>query len=116
MGYDQGYISGLELGRKGPPTKEFVTKLIVAMNLDENEQAALRQSVEESQRKFVLPGNASTEIYRMMRKLWEELDNLEPAQIRAITEILCIEGKKNSAPIARTGRVSNNEPYREVKM
>ena len=116
MGYDQGYISGLELGRKGPPTTEFVSKLIKAMDLDENEQAALRQSVEESQRKYVLPGDAPTEIYRMVRKLWEELENLESAQIRAITEILSFDGKKNLAPQARNGRVSTNKPNREVKM
>lgn len=116
MGYDQGYISGLELGRKGPPTKEFVAKLIKAMDLDENAQATLHQSVEDSQRRYVLPGDTSTEIYKMIRKLWEELDNLEPAQIRAITEILSIEGKKNSAPRARAGQAPTNEQYEEVKM
>lgn len=28
LGYEQGYLSALELDKKGPPTQEFIQKLI----------------------------------------------------------------------------------------
>ena len=31
LGYEQSYISALEIGAKGPPTPEFIEKLILAL-------------------------------------------------------------------------------------
>lgn len=90
MGYEQAYVSGLEIGRKGPPNDEFVTRLIQALRLDENEQTALLQAVEESQRRYVLPEDTATDVYRMIHKLWSEIDSLHPAQIRMINEVLSL--------------------------
>ncbi|PYE26357.1 helix-turn-helix protein [Paraburkholderia silvatlantica] len=33
LGYEQSYLSSLEVGRKGRPTREFVLKLVEALNL-----------------------------------------------------------------------------------
>ena len=52
MGYEQAYVSSVELGKKGPPNDEFVTRLIQALHLDANEQATLFRAVEESQRRY----------------------------------------------------------------
>ena len=90
MGYEQGFISAMEIGRKGPPNDEFVTRLIRALRLEEREQAALMQAVAESQRRYVLPDDAATDVYRMVHKLWKEIDSLHPAQIRMINEILSL--------------------------
>ncbi len=90
MGYEQAYVSSVELGKKGPPNDEFVTRLIQALHLDANEQATLFRAVEESQRRYVLPDDAATDVYRMVHKLWKELDSLHPAQIRVINEILSL--------------------------
>jgi len=83
----QVYISQIECGKK-PPSAEFISKLIAGLNLDAVEQVALRQSAEDSQRKYVLPSNASAEVSRMVSKLWREIENLNPSQIRIITETL----------------------------
>lgn len=91
MGYEQGFVSAMEIGRKGPPNEEFVAKLIQALRLDEHEKAALRQAVEESQRRYVLPGDVSSDVYRMVHKLWREIENLHPAQVRMISEILSLD-------------------------
>lgn len=99
MGYEQGYISGLEVGRKGPPNEEFIGKLIETLDLDEDEQIALRQTVAESQRRYVLPGDASTDVYKLVRKLWGEMNNLQPTQIRAINEILSFQDRKSLTAI-----------------
>lgn len=93
MGYEQGYISGLEIGRKGPPNDEFITKLIVALSLDQEEQALLRQAVQESQRRYLLPGDAPVEVFQMMHELWQEMDELHPAQIQMIRDVLHLRNR-----------------------
>ena len=40
MGYEQTYISALEIGSKGPPTDEFIERAIKALQLGDAEQAA----------------------------------------------------------------------------
>lgn len=99
MGYEQGYISGLEVGRKGPPNEEFIGKLIETLDIDKDEQMALRQAVAESQRRYVLPDDASTDVYKLVRKLWGEMNNLQPTQIRAINEILSFQDRKSLTAI-----------------
>lgn len=110
MGYEQGYISGLEIGRKGPPNEEFVGKLIEALNLASEEQLRLRQAVQESQRRYSVPGDAPTEIFQMMHELWHEMDKLHPAQIRMIRDVLHLRDRINmpSCPDV-VGRVSRTQ-------
>jgi transcriptional regulator with XRE-family HTH domain len=87
IGYKQGYISALEVGRRPPTNEDFILKLVEGLQLDAIERAALRQAVEESQRNYTLPENASAEVSRMVNRLWHELENLSPAQIKIITEV-----------------------------
>jgi transcriptional regulator with XRE-family HTH domain len=88
IGYEQAYISGIELGRKGPPPERFIQKLIIGLNLNAQEESSLRLAVLESQRKYVLPEDASTEEFRLFRELWNQLGKLHPAQIQIMREIL----------------------------
>ena len=87
MGYAQGYISSLELGKK-LPNDEFLNKLIQILNLNLSEAEALRKSAKESQRRYVLAQNADLEQYKLVHDLWNKLDLLHPAQLRAIKEVL----------------------------
>ena len=97
IGYKQGYISALEVGRKPPTNEDFIAKLIEGMKLDAGEQVALRQAVDESQRRYTLPDDASAEISRMINRLWRELNNLSPAQIKIITEVLQMHAQCTSS-------------------
>lgn len=116
MGYEQGYISGLEVGKKGPPNKEFVEKLIKALNLSKSEQELLRESVEDSQRRYVLPGNAPIDLYRLMRRLWSDLEYLHPAQIRAMNEILSLQDRMEQPAHLEEGRSVYRKQREEAKM
>lgn len=116
MGYEQGYLSGLEIGRKGPPNKEFVGKLIDALNLDPEEQARLRQAVQESQRRYLVPDDAPTEIYRMMHELWHEMDKLHPAQIRMIRDVLHLRDRINTPSRSEVGGRARRIQEQEAKM
>lgn len=81
LGYEQSYISALEIGTKGPPNKEFVARLIRCLNLDEAGQSRLWDSVELSQRKVVLPAEAPDAVYRFCSELRAALESLHPDQI-----------------------------------
>lgn len=81
LGYEQSYISALEIGTKGPPNIEFVTRLIHDLNLDATWQSRLWDSVEQSQRKVVLPASAPDAVYRFCSELRAALESLHPDQI-----------------------------------
>jgi len=81
IGYEQSYISALEIGVKGPPPLEFVTRLITKLHLDEGWQARLWESLEFSQRKIVLAIEAPESIYRLCNELRQQLNHLHPAQV-----------------------------------
>lgn len=54
LGYEQSYISALEIGTKGPPTPEFFAKLAQSFDMRDAEQHELEQIAEASQRKLAL--------------------------------------------------------------
>lgn len=81
LGYEQSYISAIELGTKGPPTVDFVARLIDRFELDEGWQKRLFDALEESQRKIILPNEASEDVYKMFNELRRQLDKLHPAQV-----------------------------------
>lgn len=100
IGCKQGYISALEVGRTPPTNEHFIEKLIDGLKLEAEEQLALWQAVSESQRRYTLPNNVSAEISRMVSRLWRELENLSPVQVKAITEILQMPNQGTSSKTA----------------
>ncbi|TYK72029.1 helix-turn-helix transcriptional regulator [Comamonas sp. Z1] len=88
IGYDQTYISALEVGLKGPPTIEFVNKLVRTLSLTSSEECELRVAAKASERKLVLEPDAHPDVYWMLDALRQRLDGLHPAQARLIRELL----------------------------
>jgi len=82
------YISTMEKGKKGPPSKMVLENLIVELKLDTAEQEALWDSVEQSKRTTRLPDNATVEEYALMRDLRSHLGALSSEQISIIRSIL----------------------------
>ncbi|PKV46372.1 helix-turn-helix protein [Janthinobacterium sp. 61] len=92
LGYEQSYISALEVGIKGPPTEEFITKLIGTMALPPSVQLELRDIVAASDRKLSLPADSPQPLYWMLKGLREQLDNLHPLQVKLIQDALAMRG------------------------
>jgi transcriptional regulator with XRE-family HTH domain len=88
LGYEQSYISALEIGLKGPPTAEFVEKLIHALALSPLEQQELLEAVSGSQRKLILDADTPEDIYWLFNKLREQMNELHPVQIQLIRHAL----------------------------
>jgi len=102
VGYEQSYVSALELGIKGPPTDEFVKHLIGVLNLSQEEQETLREAVAASQRKINVPHESPTEVFWLCHKLRQQIDQLHPIQIDLIETALNLQLNfnlpANSAP------------------
>ena len=88
LGYEQSYISGIEQGSKGPPTKEFVERLIKLLDLTPEETAQLWEIYDASIRKFEFPIDAPDEVYRLMHELRIRIPKLQPDQINALRSVL----------------------------
>jgi len=112
LGYEQSYVSALEVGTKGPPTDEFICKLAQVLALDDDEQTKLDVAVRESHRKYVVPNDASTDTFRMCSELFSELENLHPAQIEMIRDVIGLRRKLGAIPRPEPGRVRRHR--REV--
>ena len=112
LGYEQSYISALELGVKGPPTPEFVLKLIKALALTPVEQQQVHKVVSASQRKLALDPESPEDVYWMLNDLREQLPNLHPAQVQMIQQALNLRGSlvdPQSGPIRRIKRRRKEE-------
>lgn len=115
LGYEQGYISAIELGEK-PPSEEFRKKLGVALGFTANDFAEMDEAVLESQRRYVLPRDLPTDIYRMYRELWVRLEKLHPAQIGAIRHILQLGEQMESGPVFQPSRIKRRTREQEAEM
>lgn len=91
VGYEQSYISALEVGLKGPPTQEFITRLIKALSLSPAEQRLLHDAVDASQRKLVIEADTSQDIYWLLKDLRDQVNFLSPVQIRMMRDLLSMK-------------------------
>ena len=81
LGYEQSYLCGLETGSKGTPNTEFVQQLINKYELTEQEIDCLWSSLRRSNRRYVIPLKASTEVYELFYLLNDQVNNLSTTQI-----------------------------------
>ena len=93
MGYEQSYISALEVGIKGPPTPEFVEKLVATLQLSTDEERELRDAAAASDRKIVLGQHAPRAVYWLFKDLRNQADELHPEQIKMIQHALDMKGQ-----------------------
>lgn len=106
LGYEQTYISALEIGIKGPPPEAFLERAVRAFDLDDTWEKRLREAHDASQRRIVIPADAPEGVYRMVNELRQQIDRLHPAQIELIrvalnfTQAITVE----SAPTERLRR------------
>lgn len=92
LGYEQSYISALEVGIKGPPTEEFVQKLITILALPLSAQLELKEAVASSSRKLSIPADSPQSHYLMLKALRDQFDNLHPLQVKMIQDALAMRG------------------------
>lgn len=114
LGYEQAYVSGIELGQKGP-SKEFLAQLKKVFSLGASEIAELEDALRKSQRYFSLPAQASTDTYLFCNELWDRIETLHPAVLASMRELLKVEDQMSSRPRPAMRLVRQNRK-REAQM
>lgn len=111
VGYEQSYLSALERGTKGPPTPEFVQKLVSALALDEQDVHRVWDAVDASQRRVEIPNDAPPSVFLMCQELRKQIERLHPIQIELMLIALKLSSSlKEAAPasIRRPRRRKSN--------
>ncbi|MES2407954.1 MAG: helix-turn-helix transcriptional regulator [Pseudomonadota bacterium] len=88
VGYDQSYLSALEIGQKGPPTLEFVERLGTVLSLTETEKQELTDAVDASDRKLTIANDSAEELFLLLKDLRDRLLSLSPIQVRMMRDLL----------------------------
>lgn len=112
IGYDQTYISAVEVGLKGVPAADFIDKVSKALDLSDEEKRALHEAAEASQRKFVIDIDAPQDAYWLLKELRDQFHNLSTTQIRVLRDVLRmrVEGQVAAQdPVRRLRRRSRQE-------
>lgn len=112
VGYEQSYISALELGTKGPPNDEFVGKLVVSLQIPEAEQETLHEAIAASHRKLLLDPESSEEMFLLFKEFREQIHALHPVQIKMIRDALALKCSLvdwQPEPVRRIRRRRNKE-------
>lgn len=97
IGYEQAYVSSIELGRKSP-SAEFLSKLIAVLKLSVEDREDLEMAVKASRRRFTLPSDSSEKTYFFLNELWDKLDRLHPALLDAMHVMLQVEEQVSERP------------------
>ena len=90
MGFEQAYFSAIELGTR-KPSSDFFAKLVNTLQLNEAEKDGLKQALLESNRRFVLPADVTTETYVFCNALWKKIDKLHPAHLQTLRQVLDLD-------------------------
>lgn len=97
MGYEQAYVSAMELGLK-PPSREYVQRLAKALGLQARDLEELEAERQQSNRRFVLPTEVPTSTYRFCNDLWGRIGTLHPAVISAMHQLLAVQDEVAQRP------------------
>lgn len=81
MGINPCYVSALEKGRKGPPSKSILEQLIEKLNLSQEEENGLWRSVELSDLNLRLPNNMTKQEFEFLYELRKNLGKLSQNQL-----------------------------------
>ena len=111
MGYEQTYISALELDKKGPPTDEFIENFTKKFNLSSIESSRLIEAADASKRKFEIPIEISKDAYWLIKDLRDRLPTLTKAEIDILRKILSLQKdmQENLPDIPRQIKRRKNE-------
>ena len=94
MGYEQTYLSAVELDKKGPPNEKFIQRFIEVFRLSDEESRELFKRAKASNRKLLVSTDLKTEAYWLIDELRDRLSSLSNTQISAIRSIISIQDAK----------------------
>ena len=115
IGYEQTYLSAVELDKKGPPTEDFIQRFVEVLGLSQEEHQELLRRAKASNRKWKMDMELVPDAYWLMDELRDRLPKISLAQITAIRTILSIQDSLLERPI-RPMRNIKRQKTQEAKM
>lgn len=97
-GYEQSYLSAIELNKKGPPTEDFIQRFVEVLGLSQEEHNELRRCAKASNRKWKIDVELSSEAYWLVDEFRDRLPKLSSAQIAAMRNIIKIQDSQLEIP------------------
>ncbi len=114
IGYEQAYVSSIELGLKSP-SPEFLFNLVAVLKLSMEEREKLELALKASRRRFILPPDSSAKTYVFLNELWDKIDRLHPALLDAMHAMLKVEEQIAERPRCQPTRL-RRQSKQEVPM
>lgn len=108
LGYEQGYVSALEVGVKSPSI-EYIDGLIAKLKLNDKSKTDLEVAIKCSRRRFTLPADVSTETYLFCNALWEKIERLHPTLLSAIHQMIQVDDLIAEKPTPQPTRLRRNQ-------
>ncbi|HYD78945.1 MAG TPA: helix-turn-helix transcriptional regulator [Paucimonas sp.] len=82
------YLSALEHGKKGIPSKEFVERIINGLALDAEAGKELKKAVRDSETEFTIPAKVTPFAFETANAFARQLPSLSEIQLKRIKELL----------------------------
>jgi transcriptional regulator with XRE-family HTH domain len=108
IGYEQRYMSAVELGIKNP-SQEFLASLVTELKLGDADRLMLEEALKASNRRFSLPPDVSTATYRFCNDLWQKIERLHPAVLDAMHSMLKVEEQVAERPRVQPTRLRRRD-------
>jgi len=105
----------LEVGLKGPPTQEFIDRLINVLSLSPTEQQEILAAAEASQRKLILDADTPQDVYWLLKEFREAVQQLRPVHVRMIRDVLSLSGAEKDGFTDPTRRLKRRKKE-EIRM
>lgn len=114
LGCDRTYLSALENDTRPAPGKQFVERVVAALDLSAADAQRLQISGEKSKRTHAMPLGVPGAAYEFVTNVFSQLENLSSSQIQALNGVLesyiTPEGSRTRGPKLSSTAKSEEHP------
>lgn len=93
-GVNSCYISGMEKGRKGPPSQQVLSALIRALELTQEEIQQFKDAASRSQKTIRIPEGTSVHEFELVYDLFNRLGTFSEEETDAFRLLMKINSKR----------------------
>lgn len=88
IGVQPCYVSAIEGGKKGPPSKAVLQNIVKSLQLSPEEVSELQSTIGPSERVFRVPESVSLEEYAFLWELRQRLGSLSGKEVAIMSHVL----------------------------
>ena len=96
LGVNASYISGIESGRKSPPSSKMISEIAKAMRLSDVEKTELWNYADQSIKVVHIPDDLPLEGYAFMQELRKSMGSLSSKHFNALRSVVSLSDSENN--------------------